>query len=379
MNRNTESHFSELPQVDIQRSIFDISKEHLTSFNVGELVPFYLCEVLPGDSFNVTTSCVVRLQTPLTPIMSNLYLDTYYFYVPSRILWTHFKEMMGENTSSPWVPSVSYTTPSTVPPAGGWNTGTIADHLGIPPGVNNSSVPAAKIPSSLPFRAYAMICNEWFRDQNLTDPINITLGDAATSGSNGPNYITDTEKGGALFKVAKYHDYLTSCLPAPQKGNPVPIFGNAFNQTLPTGNRSALLPVAPYNIQSVPDTQDYPLYAHTSNVTSKRVSTSSTTNNNPIIFGNYQNDGFVPDNLWADVGPLNISVNDLRVAFQIQKFLEKNARAGSRMRETIKEHFGVTTADSRMMIPESAVVTPKCSLMVSLILEPARAFFSKNF
>lgn len=352
MNRNTESHFSELPQVDIQRSIFDISKEHLTSFNVGELVPFYLSEVLPGDTFNVTTSAVVRLQTPLTPIMSNLYLDTYYFYVPSRILWTHFKEMMGENTSSAWLPSVSYTTPVTAPPSGGWNPGTIADHLGIPPLVNNSSVIGAKLPSSLPFRAYAMICNEWFRDQNLTDPINITLGDSSITGSNGTNYITDTEKGGQLFKVAKFHDYLTSCLPAPQKGAPVPIFGNEFNQTLPSGNRSALLPVAPYSSQSVPDTYDYPLYAHTNNITSKRVSTSSTPNNNPVIFGNYQNDGFVPDNLWADVGPLNISVNDLRVAFQIQKFLEKNARAGTRMRETIREHFGVLTSDARMMIPE---------------------------
>ena len=357
MNRNTESHFSELPQVDIQRSIFDISKEHLTSFNVGSLVPFYLAEVLPGDTFNVTTSCVIRLQTPLTPIMSNLYLDTYYFYIPSRILWTHFKNMMGENDSSPWLPSVTYNTPKTVPPSGGWSPGTIADHLGIPPGVSFSNTAGIKLPSSLPFRAYAMVADCWFKDQNLTDPINITLGDSNTNGSNGTNYITDTEKGGKLFQVAKYHDYFTSCLPSAQRGSPVSIFGNSFNGQI-GGGAAMMVPVLPLQVQSVPNSNHNPIIAHNSSNTRRKLS-RSTASGDPVV---WQQDpatsetsaikDLVIDNLWADTQQLNINVNDLRVAFQIQKFLEKDARGGVRMREQIKEHFGVTVADSRMMIPE---------------------------
>ena len=350
MNRNTESHFSELPQVEIQRSIFDISKEHLTSFDVGELVPFYLCEVLPGDSFNVTTSCVVRLQTPLTPIMSNLYLDTYYFFCPSRILWTHFKNMMGENDSSPWLPSVSYNTPKTIPPSGGWSSGSIADHLGIPPGVKPTAT-GAKMPSSLPFRGYAMICDTWFKDQNVTDPVNITLGDSNTNGSNGSNYITDTEKGGKLFKVAKYHDYFTSCLPSSQRGNVVNIFGNQFNMNTGTP-ASMMVPVITTGVDGLPASNNIPMKMKpASGSGSYQLGYKYDGTDNPITLNN-QTGQLIPTNLWADTQQLNINVNDLRIAFQIQKFLEKDARSGVRMRETIKEHFGVTVADSRMMIPE---------------------------
>ena len=115
MNRNVESHFSELPQVDVQRSIFDRSCGHKTSFNVGDIIPIYVDEVLPGDTFNLTTSCVVRLQTLLTPIMDNMYLDTYFFFVPNRLVWTHWKEFMGENTSSKWLPSTTYRVPRIEP------------------------------------------------------------------------------------------------------------------------------------------------------------------------------------------------------------------------------------------------------------------------
>lgn len=207
MNRNTESHFSTLPRVDISRSTFDRPCSHKTSFNVGDVIPFYIDEVLPGDTFNVRTSKVVRMQSLITPIMDNIYLDTYFFFVPNRIVWSHWRELNGENTQSAWIPSVEYQVPQITAPAGGWSTGTIADYLGVPVGVDNLSV------NALPFRAYAVVMQEWFRDENLTDPLNIPVDDATVAGVNTGNYVTDVAKGGAPFKAAKYHDYFTSCLP----------------------------------------------------------------------------------------------------------------------------------------------------------------------
>ena len=212
MNRNTQSHFSQVPRADIARSRFDRSSSIKTSFNVGELVPFYVDEVLPGDTFSVDTSKVVRMQTMITPIMDNVYLDTYWFYVPSRILWDHWRELMGENRESAWIPKTEYSVPQVVSPNGGWEIGTIADYMGIPTGISGLSV------NALPFRAYAEIVNEWFRDQNLQDPVNIPYGDATIPGSNGEDYLVDLVKGGKPFIAAKYHDYFTSCLPGPQKG-----------------------------------------------------------------------------------------------------------------------------------------------------------------
>ena len=201
MNRNTESLFSELPRVDIQRSTFDRSSSHKTSFNVGELIPFFIDEVLPGDTFKVTTSAVVRLQTLLTPIMDNMYMDTYFFFVPNRIVWEHWKQFMGENTESAWYPVTEYSVPVTYPPEiTGWQSGTIADYFGIPVGVGTPTAvgQSVKNPISLPFRAYALICDQWFRDQNLSDPLNIPFGDVNSQGSNGENYITDVVNRGTL-------------------------------------------------------------------------------------------------------------------------------------------------------------------------------------
>ena len=169
MQRNVESHFSQLPQANIQRSIFDRSCSYKTSFNAGELIPFFVDEVLPGDTFDISTSKVVRTQTLLTPLMDNLYLDTFYFYVPTRLTWTHWKEFCGENTSGPWAPSVEYTVPSISAPDGGFARGTIADYMGLPVGVNWSATdPLA--PSALPFRAYALICDHFFRDISIHAP-----------------------------------------------------------------------------------------------------------------------------------------------------------------------------------------------------------------
>lgn len=202
--RNAESRFAMNPtNIDIQRSSFTRPHSVKTSFNVGDIVPFYLDQdVLPGDTFQIDTSKVVRMQTLLTPMMDNLYLDTYYFFVPNRLVWKHWKEFMGENTQSAWLPSVEYTIPQIESPAStGFAVGTIADYLGVPTGVPDLSM------SALPFRAYALIMNEWFRDENLTDPLVIPDDETTVTGVNTDNYVTDVAKGGAPFVASKYHDY----------------------------------------------------------------------------------------------------------------------------------------------------------------------------
>ena len=195
MSRNQNERFAINPtNIDISRSKFQRDSSVKTTFNVGDIVPFYLDEVLPGDTFSVDTSKVVRMQTPLTPIMDNIYLDTYYFFVPNRLVWKHWKELNGENNESAWIPQTTYTVPQLTSPATtGWQVGTIADYFGLPTGVPNLSV------SALPFRAYALVCNEWFRDQNLTDPLLIPDDDATVAGVNTGNYITDVAAGGLPF------------------------------------------------------------------------------------------------------------------------------------------------------------------------------------
>lgn len=371
MNRNVESHFSELPSVDIERSIFDHSHTHKTSWNVGELIPFYVDEVLPGDTYNVTTSFVARLQTLLTPIMDNVYLDTYYFFVPSRITWTHWKEFMGENADSAWIPQVEYPIPKINSPENGWNVGTIADYMGIPTGVEFSTADGTDglAPIALPFRAYALICQEWFRDQNLSDPLNIPLGDSNQTGSNGSSYINDVVNGGKPFLAAKYHDYFTSCLPSPQKGNPVS-FGASPIATI-SGNLPVYTGADNSKIESPAEMHwRYTSYqdqgpvnlTRSKNVTVVGEKGTDTDTRKTTYNANDQTDvgyGIVPANLYADAAAASLSVsgvsftiNELRLAFQLQKFYEKWARAGSRYRETLKVMFGVTPADSRMMIPE---------------------------
>ena len=216
MSRNLNSFFSENPaSLDISRSRFERPQTIKTTFNAGDVVPFYVDEVLPGDTMSIDTSKVVRLSTLMTPIMDNIYLDTYFFFVPNRLVWEHWKNFMGENTESAWIPETNYSIPQITAPSGGWTEGTIADYMGIPTKVSGLSV------NAMPLRAYALIMNEWFRDENLTDPIYVPVGDATVIGSNGSDYRNDCAKGGKPFKAAKLSDYFTHALPAPQKGSDV--------------------------------------------------------------------------------------------------------------------------------------------------------------
>lgn len=340
MNRNTESHFALNPtRIDMSRSTFDRSHSLKTSFNAGDLVPFYVDEVLPGDTFSVRTSKVVRMPSLVTPIMDNIYLDTYYFFVPNRIVWEHWRELNGENTKSAWIPQTQYEVPQITSPVGtGWAIGTLADYMGIPTGVPGLSV------NALPFRAYSLICNEWFRDENLTDPLVTPIDDSTVAGVNTGNFITDVAKGGLPFKVSKYHDYFTSCLPAPQKGPDVtiPVLGDT--------------PVVAKSL-SVPDDvlDNYSLHFQPTSSTGMErganlsVGPSTATGSAGPISTTYPG----PDNLWAVNSSATVAtINQLRMAFQIQKMYERDARGGTRYIEILKSHFGVTSPDARLQRPE---------------------------
>ncbi len=338
MNRNVESHFALNPtRIDLSRSTFDRSASVKTSFNAGDIVPFFLEEVLPGDTFNVKSSKVVRMQTLLTPMMDNVYLDTYYFFVPNRLVWKHWKEFNGENTESAWIPETTYEVPQITAPAGtGWAVGTIADYFGIPTGVPNLSV------SALPFRAYALIMNEWFRDQNLSDPLVVPDDDATVAGVNTGTFVSDVAKGGKPYIAAKYHDYFTSCLPSPQKGPDVtiPIAGGATGSAIPVYSLSTDHSTTP------PD-----------GFTGAALKMGGYTlgiSNDQWYNGNKYGSPTYPQNLYA-IGESSVqmaTINALRMAFQIQKLYERDARGGSRYIEILKSHFGVTSPDARLQRPE---------------------------
>ncbi len=346
--RNAESHFAVNPtRVDMTRSRFDRSSSHKTTFNAGDVVPFYVDEVLPGDTFSIDTSMIVRMQSLITPMMDNLYLDTYYFFVPSRLCWEHWRNLMGENTDSAWIPKTEYQVPQLTAPEGGWTQNTIADYMGIPTKVSGLSV------NALPFRAYALICNEWFRDENLTDPMVIPTGDATVAGVNTGNYLTDVAKGGLCFKAAKYHDYFSSALPSPQKGPDVQI-PVAAGGDLPVVPRSASVPSsvlgsAPYKASFVGDAPHDSLQwgimfqDNGEQIAAPGQAYGSTRPGVPVI-----------NNLWAvqSGDAAAATINQLRTAFQIQKLYERDARGGTRYIELLKSHFGVTSPDARLQRPE---------------------------
>lgn len=346
MSRNEEIHFSNAPTMDITRSKFKMPHDHKTTFNTGELIPIGLWETLPGDTFKSNQASLVRMATPIYPVMDNAWMDVYYFFVPNRLVWDHWKEFMGENTTSYWTPNVTYTLPTTKAPKDGWKKGTLADYFGIPINVDGIEV------DSLPFRAYALIYNEWFRSENLIEPLDINKGDSTTEGSNGEDEVTDVEKGGKPVHVGRLADYFSSALPGPQKGPDVfiplslngsaPImFGNSMNNIeLPNSNKKVGANETTANGGNFyTSDEDGSNLAQIPSIIAANVKADNTYS----MYADLTNAGSIGN---------QTTINQLRQAFAIQKMYEKDARGGSRYTEVIRTHFGVISPDARQQRPE---------------------------
>lgn len=366
MNRNSDSRFAQAPQVDIQRSTFDRSSGHKTTFNAGKLVPIYVDEVLPGDTFEMTTSAIIRGSTPIFPVMDNANLDIYYFFVPNRLVWDHWKEFNGENTTSKWEQTVEYSIPQMAPPLSsetkpgmGWEKGTLADYMGIPTliGPGASQTNAEWTVNHLPFRAYCLIWNEWFRDQNLQDPVLIDTGDSQTNGRHlipEGNSITFENQaalqGANLLPVNKYFDYFTGALPEPQKGPDV---------LLPLGSMAPVITMDKANttISNQPVTFSSNSFTEVGKVHNLGIAVTGTKAGKLAFDNSYttvlEKQNAIPNNLAADLGNATAAtINELRLAFQLQKLYERDARGGTRYIEILKSHFGVTSPDARLQRPE---------------------------
>lgn len=340
MNRNSEQHYAQVPRAEIRRSRFKRDFNLLTTINEGDLVPIYCDEVLPGDTAKINMNALMRMSTPLYPVMDNCNCDFYFFFVPSRLLWDHFENLMGQNDSSYWAEPVEYTTPKTKAPKGGWKVGTVADYFGIPTGIENIEV------NSLPFRAYTKIWNEWFRDENLSEPRPMSTGDETTEGANeNDGGLNSPEKGGQILKVTKYKDYFTSCLPSPQKGEAVtlPLTGNAPIQIYKDKNltEKAMLNNPGGTGEIVPWGRGATLNNNGNVGTEKYTEALDNTANND----KWTTVGYIGADLTTIT---STTINELRQAIAVQHILERDARTGTRYKEILQEAWGVTSPDARL-------------------------------
>ena len=333
VNRSTQHLFSQIPSTQIPRSVFDRSHGYKTTFNSGYLVPFYVDEVLPGDSFKLTATLFARLATPIVPFMDNLYLETFFFFVPNRLVWDNWQKFNGERKN----PSDS--TDFLIPTVSGTNVQnqTLWDYFGLPTNVNK----ALKV-NALPFRAYNLIFNEWFRDENLQESLEVPTGD-------GPDNLTDYN----LVRRGKRHDYFTSCLPWPQKGPGVEISIGGLASVQPSGTPTfkAVTVTGTNNQTFVRDANTLGIATNADSI--------GLSNANFLRQAYHSSSGTLTHLDWLSPGlqvdlstATPISINDLRQAFQIQKLYERDARGGTRYTEILRSHFGVISPDARLQRPE---------------------------
>lgn len=332
----SQSRFATVPQAEIPRSSFDRSHGHKTTFNAGDLVPIFVDEALPGDTFSLNMTGFARLATPLHPFMDNLFMNTFFFAVPLRLLWSNWERFNGAQDDPG--DSTDFLCPVVTPPGGGFEAGSMADYFGIP-----TKVPGIT-PNAFHFRAYNLIWNEWFRDQNLQDSLPVPKGDGPDPAS---NYV--------LKKRGKRHDYFTSCLPWPQKGDSVDI---------PIGQYAPISGTIAFSSSGVPPTFSTNTGSGGDNLTNAKLQvkggtsgdalfSGSTSLRQPVFFGNEIGIQADPSGLVADLSEAAAAtINQLRQAFQIQKLYERDARGGTRYTEIVRSHFGVISPDARLQRPE---------------------------
>jgi hypothetical protein len=323
-NASVDPHrFAMIPHAEIPRASFDRQFTHKTTFDAGYLVPVYVDEVLPGDTFNLKMTGFARLATPLFPVMDNMYLDSFFFFVPNRLIWSNWQKFMGQQDNPG--DSTSYVVPQQVSPGGGYAVGSLQDYMGLP---TVGQVNAGATVSHCAFwtRAYNLIWNEWFRDQNMQNSLVVDKGD-------GPDNVANY----TIQRRGKRHDYFTSALPWPQKGSAV---------ALPLGT------TAPVSIQS---TGDFRLQTYASPFRIGRRNNADLSMY-PMDAGSSADTAMTYKDGLAGVADLSnataATINQLRQSFQIQKLLERDARGGTRYTEIVRAHFGVISPDARLQRPE---------------------------
>lgn len=349
MNRNNERHFNQIPEMKASRTRFNRDQTILTTFDAGKLIPFYVDEVLPGDTFSVDTAAIIRMTTPKYPVMDDSFIDFYYFFCPNRILWDNFKHFMGEVEDTPWMPKKAYSVPqikingTNAKPAP--DERSILDYMGVPTKVKKPfSI------NALPIRAYIKIWNEFFRDENVDNAAVLKTDDANVNYEFGDeNSIQEAEnnayKGGNLLPVNKFHDYFTSCLPYPQRGPEVTI-GLTGAAAVQAYTDSKLKNKESITINSFTNQADA-----AGKENQKLYDMFLWDGTGQIYVGN----GTSKDRyyLGADLSEAEATtINQLRQAISVQQYYEALARGGSRYREQVQALWNVVISDKTVQVPE---------------------------